>query len=102
VRARPWLVLLLAALVACGRPPLQVSQATAVQGGVEVQASAPVERVGLEEPSGAPVAARTLPDPAALVTLLAPWEPDHDYVVRVRAGGRTATAALHTPALRPV
>jgi len=95
-------VLLLAVLVACGRAPLRVTEVAPVEGGVEVHASAPVRRVVLEDASGAPVAARTLPVPTDVATVLAPWRPDHAYTVRVGAGARTATAFLHTPPLRPV
>jgi len=93
-----WLLWVVLLGVACAPDPLRV-EAEAVMGGVEVQASAPLERVELLDDGGYMVAARTLAQPDPMVMLLLPWEPGRHYVLRATARGRVATAGLETPAL---
>jgi len=88
-------------LAGCGREPL-TAEVHAVGAGIEVVASAPIERVEIAEVGGGPLAARTLPVPTREATVLAPWRPEAAYEARLVAGGEAITVPFDAPARGPL
>ncbi len=86
--------------VACAAEPAP-PQVSAVPGGVEVRSELPVDRVVVMDASGAPLASRRLQTPLQRATVPAPWSPGAPLQVEVRAGERSWTLAVQTPALGP-
>jgi len=93
-----WLLWVVVLGVACAPDPLRL-EAEAVMGGVEVRASAPLDRVEVFDEVGHGVAARTLPRATPQVLVLLPWAPGRHYVLRAASGGRVARTGLDTPSL---
>ncbi len=70
--------------------------------GVEIRASAPLDRVALATEDGAPVAARTLPRPAIEVSLRAPLEAGAAYRLRASGASGAIEVAVIGPPREPV
>lgn len=89
--------LLLALILACGREPAP-PVARAVPGGIEVEASSPLDRVTISERHGAPLASRRLQAPLRTATVPARWSPGQDLVAEVWSGARRWTVPVDVPA----
>lgn len=87
-------------LLACATEPAPPS-ARAVSGGVEIQATIPIDRVSVRERDGAPLASRSLAVPLDHATVPLRWEPGVALVAEVYAGDRSWSVPVVVPAARP-
>ena len=89
-------MLLLPVWLACAPPPAPPA-ARAVAGGVEVDATVPLDRVTVSDAAGAPIATRRMAAPGETVAVAMRWRPGDLYTAEVVAGEQHWTVPVAVP-----